>query len=85
MEETEQMLFEEFEKQVKAYISQNSEALAVELIGGITLMGFIGNLKQHWLKAPQEALDQLGISRLQHDLMLDRIVQRVMDKYMKFG
>jgi|GEM_PF-7050275 len=85
MEETENMLFEEFEKQVKVYISQSSDILADEMLGGMALMGFIGNLKQHWLKAPQEALDQLGISRLQHDLMLDRIVQRIMDKYMKFG
>jgi hypothetical protein len=85
MEETENMLFEEFEKQVKVYISQSSDILADKMLGGIALMGFIGNLKQHWLKAPQEAIDQLGISRLQHDLMLDRIVQRIMDKYMKFG
>jgi len=85
MEETENMLFEEFEKHVKVYISQSSDILADEMLGGIALMGFIGNLKQHWLKAPQEALDQLGISKLQHDLMLDRIVQRIMDKYMKFG
>jgi hypothetical protein len=85
MEETENLLFEEFEKQVKVYISQSSDILADEMLGGMALMGFVGNLKQHWLKAPQEALDQLGISKLQHDLMLDRIVQRIMDKYMKFG
>jgi hypothetical protein len=85
MEETENILFEEFEKQVKVYISQSSDILADEMLGGMALMGFVGNLKQHWHKAPQEALDQLGISKLQHDLMLDRIVQRIMDKYMKFG
>ena len=79
------MLCEELDKKVKVYISQSSDSLANELIGGIALFGFIADLKQHWLKAPQEALDQLGISRLQHDLMLDRIVQRIMDKYMKFG
>lgn len=85
MEETENMLFEEFEKHVKVYISQSSDILADEMLGGIALMGFIGDLKQHWLKAPQEALDQLGISKFQHELMLDRIVQRIMDKYMNFG
>jgi hypothetical protein len=85
MKETEDLLFEEFDKQVREYISQSSDILADKILGGIALMGFIGKLKQHWLSAPQEALDQLSISRTQHDLMLDRIVQRIMDKYLKFG
>ncbi len=85
MNQTEEILYSEFEKQVQSYISENIEDIKKPLLGGIVLMSFIANLKDRWLAAPDSVLSELKTNRVEYEVIIDSIVQRIMDNYMKFG
>lgn len=85
MEHTEGMLLTEFDKSVKTFIQDNWEEINKPLIGGMMLMSFIGNLKQGWLSASDNVLSELRVDRDTYEGMVERITQKVMDTYMKFG
>ena len=83
MESTEEMLYRAFDNLVIKEMEKNPTKSDGPL-GGMWLMGVIGDIKQRFLNAPDETLSEIEITRDENNKICDIITEKILDKYLKF-